>query len=254
MIARRLLTIIKTIFLSVTILLSACGYTAPEADDLASNIPAEPPTCQFGFFEPSGPTINGVGTYRFQWAEQEGATSYILTIKGGTYFSELTSDTYMDVSMDQFTDPGTYVASVTALKDLNTVICVIYKNFKVNLGVPNCYLAFISPEPGIANIVNLDYHFDWTDQPGAALYALSITTPSADTVDYVSFGPSEKDIDLSAFNEFGEYTLTLRALKDKDTLICEITRKLFILQAKNDDKKHDDGGKPIVNPTDPPPG
>lgn len=254
-----------TVFLLlITQLIIACGAQQPidTANDIAANITAVPPTCNFGFFTPSAnqSSIDGVGEFTFQWAEQPGATFYVLTIDSEPKFSEGTSGTTITVNMDQFTEPGPYLATVTAITAENTILCNIYHPFTINLGVVNCQLAWINPAPDVVNIVNVATKFDWVDEPQAIIYALSITTPSNETIDYVSLSGSQKIIELSIFTEEGEYTVNLKALKDQNTLICEITRKFWILQTKsgeNDQGGNNNGGndkQPIPTATNPPPG
>lgn len=259
--------IIFLILASQIVLACAGQQPVTASNDIVSNEPtALPPTCDFGFYSPSSmqTSINGLGEFTFHWAEQPGAVLYVLMIDNNntTLFNEATSDTSITVNMEQFTELGSYLATVTAITAQETILCKIHYSFTINLGVPNCQLAWIAPAPNVLNIPNVATKFDWIDEPQAALYLLSITTPSNKTIDYVALDGSQKIIELNAFTEDGEYILNLKALKDKDTLICEITRKLWILQTKSGENEQ--GGSnnndiqsppiPTSTPTNPPPG
>lgn len=247
-----------TMFLILaTQMIIACGARQPitTSNDIAAVVPTSlPRVCDYGFYSPSAAqsSINGLGEFTFSWPEQPGAMFYILTIDKAPPFSEGTSGTSITVKMDQFTEPGPYLATVTALSADNSFLCNIYHPFTINLGVPNCHLAWINPAPEVVNIANVATKFDWTDEPKAALYLLSITTPSNNTIDYVSLNGSQKIIELNMFTELGEYTVNLKAMKDQNTLICEITRKFWILQTKSNEDEQGGGNNNDKQPQIPP--
>jgi hypothetical protein len=219
--------------------------STPTTEQFAAPGPTGTPTCLLKFTKPQSlEELYGQGTYRFEWTAQPGAALYVLSIDNK---DDVVFNTFEDVTMDTFQTEGPFSATIRALKDANTLLCTDTLEFTVNVGAPKCELAWVNPAPGVVNVANISLNFDWTDQPGATLYGIIITTPGGETYDYTSLD-SNKIIALENFTEPGLYTIRLIAGSKDNKIICEIERQLYILPTKQDNGKNDQNGN--ENPQD----
>jgi hypothetical protein len=229
--------LVLTLTVAVMILSSCMCESTPTPEQFAAPGPTGTPTCVLKFTDPQSlEQLYGQGTYRFKWTTQPGAALYVLSINGQD--DDIAFEPFADVTLDAFQNEGPFTATVMALKDQNTILCTDTLEFKVNVGAPKCELAWVNPAPGIVNIPNLSIKFDWTDQPGAALYGIIITTPGGETIDYAALD-SNKIIGLENFTEPGFYTIRLLAGSKDNKVICEIERQIYILPTKKDEGKKD---------------
>lgn len=225
-----------TLIVAITVMvISSCMCENTTTDDIVTTGPTGTPTCLLKFTRPQSlEELYGQGTYRFEWTAQPGALMYVLSIEGQE--EDVVFDTFADVAMDAFKSGGPFSATVMALKDQNTILCTDTLEFTVNVGAPKCELAWIKPAPGVVNMPNISHDFDWTDQSGAVLYGIIITTPGGGVYEYAS-NDSNKIIALENFTEPGFYTIRLLAGSQDNQIICEIERQIYILPTKQDDGK-----------------
>lgn len=224
-----------TLVIAVMILSSCMCESTPTTEQIVAPGPTGTPTCLLKFTKPQSlEQLYGQGTFRFEWTAQPGVLMYVLSVDG--LGDDLTLNTFADVTMDEFQSTGPFTATVMALKDQNTLLCTDTLEFTVNVAAPKCELAWIDPAPDVANIPNVSRNIDWTDQLGAVLYGIIITTPGGETYEYTSTD-SNKIIALENFTEPGYYTIRLLAGSQDNQIICEIERQIYILPTKQDDGK-----------------
>lgn len=228
--------LVLVLVVAVMILSSCMCESTPTTEQIAAPGPTGTPTCLLKFTNPQSlEQLYGQGTYRFEWTAQPGAAFYVLSIDGQG--DDLIFNTFADVTMDAFQTQGPFTATIMALKDQDTLLCTDTLEFTVNVGTPKCVIEWIKPAPDVKNMTNLSINFDWTDQPGAVLYGITITTPGGETYEYTA-QDSNKIIGLEGFTEPGFYTIRLLAGTADNTLICDLERVIYIMPVKPEDKNN----------------
>lgn len=240
---------------AVMILSSCMCESTPTTEQIAAPGPTGTPTCLLKFTNPkSAEQLYGQGTFRFEWAAQPGAAFYVLSIDGQG--DDLVFGTFADVTMDAFQTQGPFTVTVMALKDQDTLLCTDTLEFTVNVGVTKCVVEWIKPAPDVKNMTNLSINFDWTDQPDAVLYGVTITTPGGEVYEYTS-QESNKIIGLENFTEPGFYIIRLLAGNADNKLICDMERVIYIMPVEqgdsNNDPQDDEEPQDFIAPPEPQP-